>query len=276
MINKILITFLILVCYHIYITQGHADESPYCTADLESINTRTHTNDEIKDTTGGFTLTIEPKPKKLTGFSPDFTITLDSTKYKTIRGLLLYVEHENQTTVEDEEEYNKRLGYFIDINDQYFRPKKCGIKSLPNSTLEHFNREDKPLPQKFSWTLKNVFDYENDFYGVIKAIAVVSMKEWGVPEPTKFQPKNLMQEIYPEEYKTYLYLNTPSFKKEIKKYYSENPFLFVLITSLAIVTCYFLYRFIIKRIKLYKRQKKYENYYRLETINKVQTQIKDV
>jgi len=158
--------------------EGHADESPYCEAELDSINTRNHfVSDEIEDPTGGFTLTVQPKPKNENEFSPEFTITLDSSKYKTLKGLLIYVEHENQTNYVNEEDYNLRIGHFVEIKDQYFRPKRCGVKSPINSTLEHFNRENKPLPQTFTWTLKNVFDYENDFHGVIKALGMCQKKK---------------------------------------------------------------------------------------------------
>lgn len=261
---------LLFIVYYISESQGHQDEAPYCSAELDSINTRNHfISDDIEDPTGGFFLTIKPKEKNTEVFSPDFTITLDSTKYKTLKGLLLYVEHENQTTFTDEDDYNLRLGYFIDIKDQYFRPKSCGVKSLKNSTLEHFNPEDKPLPQTFTWTLKNVFDYENDFHGVVKALAVVSMYEWGVPSPIKFQPKNLIKEIYPEYYEKYISTNysfTKKMKIHIQQYYTQNSLLFIIFLVVGILLSYYLIRLITKKIKLFKRNRKYEEYHKLENI----------
>ncbi|ORX50798.1 hypothetical protein BCR36DRAFT_448704 [Piromyces finnis] len=183
---------IILLFYIFYINNGqcHSYESPYCSAELDSINTRNHfVSENIDDPTGGFMLTIQPKLKNNIKFSPDFTITLFGSKYKSIKGLILYVEHENQTHFTEEEDLNLRIGQFININDQYFRPKKCGVKSPINSTLEHFNGKDKPLPQTFTWTLSNVFDFENDFNGVVRGLVVVSMHEWGVPEPVKFNQK---------------------------------------------------------------------------------------
>lgn len=256
--------------------EAHSDESPYCGAELENMNTRNHfVSDTIEDPTGGFKLTIQPKSKsKLYDipekFSPEFTITLDSTKYKTIKGLLIYVEHENQTNYVDEDDYNLRIGHFVDIPDYYFRPKRCGVKSPVNSTLEHFNREDKPLPQKFTWALNNVFDYENDeFHGVVKALAVVSMKEWGVPNPIKFQPKKLMKELYPEEYNKYVIAHTPflpRMKIHVQTFYGQNPLLFIILSVVGGVIVYTLVHFIIRRIKLFKKDKKFEEYHRLDTI----------
>jgi len=246
------------IIYYIHGGQGHSYESPYCSAELDSINTRNHfVSDDVDDPTGGFTLTVQPKIKNVKEFSPDFTITLDSVKYKTFKGLILYVEHENQTHYIDEDDLNLRIGNFIDINDHYFRPKPCGVKSPINSTLEHFNREDKPLPQTFTWTLRNVFDYEEDFNGVVKGLAVVSMKEWGVPEPIKFKPKKLIMNVYPEEYKKYVVLHNPNSNRMTLGSY-------LLISIIGAIAFYYTSRFIIRQIKLYMKDRKYEEYHKID------------
>ncbi|OUM62571.1 hypothetical protein PIROE2DRAFT_11100 [Piromyces sp. E2] len=265
----------LLIIHYIYSCLGHAYESPFCSAELDSINTRNHfVADEIDDPTGGFTLTIQPRTKNVKKFSPDFTITLDSTKYKTMKGFILYVEHENQTHYVDEDDLNLRIGHFIEINDQYFRPKRCGVKSPINSTLEHFNREDKPLPQTFTWTLSNVFDFEDDFNGVVKGLAVVSMQEWGVPVPVKFKPKNLIMDLYPEEYYKHISGNMSRIDR-MKMILIQNPSASIIISLTGGVAFYFICRLFIRQIKLYMKDKKYEEYHKLEN-NKTQNLSKAV
>jgi len=104
------------------------------------------------------------------------------------------------------------------------------------------------------------------------------MYEWGVPSPIKFQPKNLIKEIYPEYYEKYISTNysfTKKMKIHIQQYYTQNSLLFIIFLVVGILLSYYLIRLITKKIKLFKRNRKYEEYHKLENI-KTQNSVKQV
>ena len=104
------------------------------------------------------------------------------------------------------------------------------------------------------------------------------MKEWGVPNPVKFQPKNIIEKIYPEEHEKYILAHssfTNRMKYKVQKYYIQNPFLFIIFLVVGILLFYYIIRIIIRQIKLLRRNKKYEDYHKLDNL-KSQNIVKQV
>jgi len=83
------------------------------------------------------------------------------------------------------------------------------------------------------------------------------MKEWGVPEPIKFKPKKLIMNVYPEEYKKYVVLHNPNSNRMTLGSY-------LLISIIGAIAFYYTSRFIIRQIKLYMKDRKYEEYHKID------------
>lgn len=256
---KIFSLFIIVIlfqkCY------SHADDPVYCSSSLEDINTRNHfVSDNITDTTGGFKFNVYPTPTTSSEFSTEFTFELIGTKYSFIRGILIYVEHENQTFSTNKDDFYLRIGHFVNIDEANFKPKRCGKKSPLNSTLQHFDNNDKFLPLKFQWSLDNVFDYQNNFEAILRATVVTTLLEWGVVS-YKFKPKNIIKKLYPEHYREYVkndivnnYL--PIYHK-LNQGYGINIYVYI-ITLIIIVYLLFLYtKKLVKRLIRKKKQSRY-------------------